>query len=156
GVKPDIVTLAKGLAGGIPAGAVLAGAKAAEVFETGDHGSTFGGNPLACAAGLAVLDIVDNRNFLLEIKQKGGRLADGLRSIKQIKEVRSRGLMAAADIEGEAYPVLEAALEAGLLVLSAGNNTLRFLPPYVISGDEIDRGLAILTDALREQNAQRE
>jgi acetylornithine/succinyldiaminopimelate/putrescine aminotransferase len=151
GVKPDVVTLAKGLAGGIPIGAVLAGEKAADVFETGDHGSTFGGNPLACAAGLAVLNIVDDSDFLLEIKQKGERLMNGLRSIAGIKEIRGRGLMAAADIAGEASIVLDAALEAGLLILSAGNNTLRFLPPYVISDDEIDKGLALLTDVLSAQ-----
>jgi acetylornithine/N-succinyldiaminopimelate aminotransferase len=144
GVKPDIVTLAKGLAGGVPIGAVLGGEKTAAVLETGDHGSTFGGNPLACAAGLVVLDTVDNPPFLAEIRRKGGRIMDGLRTNGAITEVRGLGLMIGADISAEAWPVLERCLASGLLLLSAGPNTLRFLPPYMISDDEIDRGLEIL------------
>jgi acetylornithine/N-succinyldiaminopimelate aminotransferase len=152
GVKADVATLAKGLAGGIPAGAVLAGEKAAGVFETGDHGSTFGGNPLAAACGTAVLDIVNDAAFLREIADKGayfiGRLEDERNPA--ITAVRGRGLMAAADISIEAWPVLEKLLDRGLLVLSAGPQTLRFLPPYTITRDEIDEGLDILFRTLKE------
>jgi acetylornithine/N-succinyldiaminopimelate aminotransferase len=157
GVKADVVTLAKALAGGIPAGAVLAGEKAACVLQPGDHGSTFGGNPLACAAGIAVLDTVTNPAFLGEIKRKGERIKAALESWKHplIREIRSRGLMLGIDIDIETRPVLEAAAmenrgtpeNPGLLLLSSGNNTLRFLPPYIISDAEIDKGLEMLKKA---------
>jgi acetylornithine/N-succinyldiaminopimelate aminotransferase len=150
GVKADIVTLAKGLSGGVPVGAVLAGEKAADVFETGDHGSTFGGNPLAAAAGLVVLDVVNKPEFLREIARKGEWILETLRSWKhpKITGIRGRGLMIGVDITAEAWPVLEAALGRGLLILSAGTNTLRFLPPYVISDEELDQGLGILKNIL--------
>jgi acetylornithine/N-succinyldiaminopimelate aminotransferase len=150
GIKADIVTLAKGLAGGVPVGAVLAGDKAAAVFETGDHGSTFGGNPLAAAAGVVVLDTITDPAFLKEIAGKGEKITAILRGWKHplIKEVRGRGLMIGIDIEKDAWPVLEACLAAGLLVLSAGQKTLRLLPPFVISDGEIEQGLALLKTAL--------
>jgi acetylornithine/N-succinyldiaminopimelate aminotransferase len=146
GVKADVVTLAKGLCGGVPAGAVLAGEKAADVFESGDHGSTFGGNPLAGAAGLVVLKTVTDPAFLKEIKRKGEKIVDTIRSWKhpQVKEVRGRGLMIGVDIEADAWPLLETALTKGLLLLSAGTKTLRLLPPYTVTDAEIDEGLGIL------------
>ncbi|MDR0553207.1 MAG: acetylornithine/succinylornithine family transaminase [Treponema sp.] len=157
-VKPDIVTLAKGLCGGIPVGAVLAGEKAADTLTVGDHGSTFGGNPLAAAAGLAVLETVTRPAFLKEIAEKGERFQTIIRSWNhpQIKAVRGRGLMIACDIQGDAWSVLEACLaqagtagdKPGLLLLSAGAQTLRFLPPYTISGAELERGLEILKTVL--------
>jgi acetylornithine/N-succinyldiaminopimelate aminotransferase len=151
GVKPDVVTLAKGLSGGVPVGAVLAGEKAAAVFETGDHGSTFGGSPLAAAAGLAVLETVNNPAFLKDIARKGERLVSTIKSWNHsaIKEIRGRGLIIGVDIDKEAWPVLEAALDKGLLLLSAGSNTLRFVPPYIISDGEIDQGLEILKGLLK-------
>jgi acetylornithine/N-succinyldiaminopimelate aminotransferase len=156
GVKPDLVTLAKGLSGGVPVGAVLAGEKAAEVFETGDHGSTFGGNPLAAAAGLVVLETVTAPAFLREITRKGEKIQAqiGAWHHPKVREIRGRGLMIGVDITEEAWPVLERAIaraEAGtpgLLLLSAGPNTLRFLPPYIVSDQEIDQGLEILKSCL--------
>ncbi|MDR0389694.1 MAG: acetylornithine/succinylornithine family transaminase [Spirochaetaceae bacterium] len=155
-VKPDLVTLAKGLAGGVPIGAVLAGEKAAGVFESGDHGSTFGGNALAAAAGLVVLETVDQKEFLAEIRRKGEGILSTLKSWNhpQILDIRGRGLMTGIDIDREAWPLLEAAIARadgkrnGLLMLSAGPKTLRLLPPYTISGAEIDEGLAILKECL--------
>ncbi|GHU59287.1 acetylornithine aminotransferase [Spirochaetia bacterium] len=158
GVKPDVVTLAKGLCGGVPAGAVLAGEKAADTLVVGDHGSTFGGNPLAAAAGIVVLDRVTDPAFLNEIARKGEKIQATLRAWNhpQIAEVRGRGLMIGADIKADAWPVLEAAIAAadaakntpGLLLLSAGPKTLRFLPPYTISDSEIDQGLELLRNVL--------
>jgi acetylornithine/N-succinyldiaminopimelate aminotransferase len=150
GVQADVVTLAKGIAGGIPAGVVLAGDKAAAVFETGDHGSTFGGNPLAAAAGIVVLDTVTDPAFLKEIVRKGEKITAILKGWKHplVKEIRGRGLMTGIDIEVDAWPVLEACLEAGLLVLSAGQKTLRLLPPFIISDGEIEQGLALLKTVL--------
>ncbi|MDR0643386.1 MAG: aspartate aminotransferase family protein [Treponema sp.] len=149
-VKPDVATLAKGLAGGIPASAVLVGEKAADVLTVGDHGSTFGGNPLAAAAGLVVLDAVNNEAFLTEIVRKGERILRIIRSwdSPSVKAVRGRGLMLGVDITANAWDVMTACLQKGLLLLSAGQNTLRFLPPYIITDEEIDAGLAILRECL--------
>jgi len=157
-VQADVVTLAKGLAGGIPAGAVLAGEKAAAVFEPGDHGSTFGGNPLAAAAGLVVLNTVDEPAFLAEIKRKGDMMLSHINSWKhpKIKALRGMGLMIGIDIDGEARPLLEAAIaradaasdQCGLLLLSAGPHTIRLLPPYVAKDSELEQGLGILRSLL--------
>ena len=152
GVKADVVTLAKGLAGGIPAGAFLAGENTADVLQSGDHGSTFGGNPLASAAGIAVLDTIANPAFLDGIKHKGQKFKTVLESWKhpRIKEIRAHGLMLGIDLDTEAWPILEAALKGspGLLLLSAGTNTLRLLPPYIINDAEIEEGLDILKKLL--------
>jgi acetylornithine/N-succinyldiaminopimelate aminotransferase len=156
GVKPDVVTLAKGLSGGIPVGVVLAGEKTADVLQVSDLGSTFGGNPIAAAAGLVVLETVTNPTFLKEITRKGEKIQSIIRSWNhpKVTEVRGRGLMLGVDITEEAWPVLEKAIARaapgvpGLLVLSAGKNTLRFLPPYIISDAEIEQGLEILRSCL--------
>ncbi|MDR2608911.1 MAG: acetylornithine/succinylornithine family transaminase [Treponema sp.] len=156
GVAGDVTTLAKGIAGGLPAGAVLAGEKTQDVLGQGDHGSTFGGNPLAAAAGCVVLDTVNRPAFLAEITRKGNKFMDTIRGWKHpaVKAVRGMGLMIACDIEGEAWPVLEAGIAAagngkpGLLFLGAGPNTLRFLPPYTIGDAEIEEGLEILKSLL--------
>jgi acetylornithine/N-succinyldiaminopimelate aminotransferase len=155
-IKADIVTLAKGLAGGIPAGAVLAGEKASGVFSIGDHGSTFGGNPVAAAAGLVVLKTVNTPEFLAEITRKGEMLVSSLKALPKVKDVRGSGLMIGFDIEGNAWPMLEAAIaradlakdQCGLLMLSAGANTLRLLPPYTLNDGEIEQGIAIIAELL--------
>ena len=149
GIKPDVVTLAKGLAGGIPAGAVLAGEKAADVLQIGDHGSTFGGNPIAAAAGLVVLETVAKPEFLSEIARKGDKLLNILASWNhpKITGIRGKGLMTGIDLAVEAWPVLEAAAAEepdGLLVLTAGKQTLRLLPPCIINDTELEQGLDIL------------
>jgi acetylornithine/N-succinyldiaminopimelate aminotransferase len=156
GIKADVVTLAKGLSGGIPVGAVLAGVKAADVFTVSDHGSTFGGNPVAAAAGLVVLDTVAKPAFLKEISRKGEKIKAGIDAWHhpKVKEIRGRGLMVGIDITVEAWPLLEKAIAMasdtapGMLFLSAGTNTLRLLPPYTISDSEIEQGLAILKGLL--------
>ncbi|MDR1215704.1 MAG: aspartate aminotransferase family protein [Treponema sp.] len=150
GVTPDVVTLAKGLGGGVPVGAVLVGEKAADVFAPGDHGSTFGGNPLAAAAGLVVLEAVNNEAFLKEIARKGERIMATIRSWNSpvVKEVRGKGLMIGVDVTASAWDITLACLKKGLLILSAGKNTLRFLPPYTITDEEIDAGIAILQECL--------
>jgi acetylornithine/N-succinyldiaminopimelate aminotransferase len=154
-VKADVVTLAKSLAGGIPAGAVLAGEKAAGVFEVGDHNSTFGGNPVAAAAGLVVLETVNKPEFLSEITRKGEKIMNAIKGWKHpaVKEVRGRGLMIGIDIENDAWPVLEKAIArakngCGLLILSAGQKTLRLLPPLIISDSEIEEGLEMLREVI--------
>jgi acetylornithine/N-succinyldiaminopimelate aminotransferase len=156
GVKPDVVTLAKGLSGGIPVGAVLAGEKAANVLQVSDHGSTFGGNPIAAAAGLVVLETVNQPAFLKDIARKGDKIQSIVRGWKdpRVKETRGKGLMVAVDITGESWPVLERGVSSatvskpGLLVLGAGKNTLRLLPPYTVSDAEIEQGLELLRGLL--------
>jgi acetylornithine/N-succinyldiaminopimelate aminotransferase len=150
GIQPDVATLAKGICGGIPAGAVLAGEKAAAVLEPGDHGTTFGGNALAAAAGLVVLETITAPGFMRSIVQKGAFFAEKFGGMPRAGAMRGRGLMLAADVEVEAATVLDKALAAGLLVLSAGPKTLRFLPPYTITEGEIDEGLAMLRSVLSE------
>jgi len=155
-LKADIVTLAKGLAGGIPAGAVLAGAKTCSVFSPGDHGSTFGGNPVAAAAGLVVLKTVNNPDFLAENARKGDKIINAVKNHPKVKKVRGRGLMVGFDIDTGAWLTVKAGIaradlannKNGLLILSAGANTLRLLPPYIISDSEIDQGLEILFELL--------
>jgi len=155
-IQADIVTLAKGIAGGIPAGAVLAGEKTSAVFTVGDHGSTFGGNPVAAAAGLVVLKTVNDPEFLAENARKGELILSKLKEIPGIKDVRGLGLMIGFDIEANSWPVLEAAIARadlaknhfGLLILSGGANTIRLLPPYTILDSEIDQGLEIIAELL--------
>ncbi|MDR2194949.1 MAG: acetylornithine/succinylornithine family transaminase [Treponema sp.] len=148
GIKPDVVTLAKALSGGVPVGAALAGEKAADVFAVGDHASTFGGNLLAAAAGLVVLETVHNAAFLKDITRKGDMIRDIIRSWNKpsVKDIRGKGLMIGIDIERDAWDVLETALEKGLLLLTAGAKTVRFLPPYTIRDEEIESGLRILRE----------
>ena len=155
-IKADIVTLAKGLAGGIPCGAVLAGEKTCGVFSPGDHGSTFGGNPVAAAAGLVVLKTVNSVEFLNEIKRKGETLINAVKRLPKVKEVRGKGFMIGFDIECGSWPVLEAGItradlkkkQCGLLLLSSGENTLRLLPPYILTDSEIEQGIEILGELL--------
>ncbi len=153
GIKPDVVSIAKGLSGGIPVGAVLAGEKAQDVFTLGDHGTTFGGNPMAAAAGLAVLSVLESPGFMEGNREKGTYMMEKIRSWKHpaVEEIRGMGLMIGVDVNTDAWPVLESALSKGLLLLSAGPKTLRFLPPYIISKEEIDQGLDILEKVLNEK-----
>ncbi len=150
GVRPDVVTLAKGLAGGVPVGAVLARGAAAKVLERGDHGSTFGGNPLAAAAALVVLGELGTAGFLEAVAKKGERILTVLRSWKHplVKEARGRGLMIGLALNCGPDRIKELCMERGLLVLTAGADVVRLLPPLVITDREIDRGLALLKDAL--------
>jgi acetylornithine/N-succinyldiaminopimelate aminotransferase len=147
GVRPDAVTLAKGLANGLPIGALLVGDGAPEGFEPGDHGSTFGGSPVPCAAACAVVETLD-RGLLAEVARRGAALADGLAALPGVVEVRGRGLLLGAELDRPAGPVVAAALEAGLLVGSAGETVLRLTPPLTLSADEADTGLTLLQEVL--------
>jgi acetylornithine/succinyldiaminopimelate/putrescine aminotransferase len=152
GAKPDVVTLAKGMANGLPLGAVVAGEEVASAFVPGTHGSTFGGNPVCCAAALAVLDVVTAPGFLEEVARKGERLFSGLRAIAaartDVRDVRGEGLMAALEMEGETRPIALKCLDAGLVVNATSGNVLRLLPPLTVRAEEIDRALSVLSAAL--------
>jgi acetylornithine/N-succinyldiaminopimelate aminotransferase len=152
GVEPDIMTLAKGLASGIPIGAILAKDRAS-VFAAGEHGSTFGGNPVTCAAGYATLKFIIDNNVSNNAIQMGKRLSTGLRGIKKnynfITDVRGLGLLQAMEFNSDiAQPLMLACLDSGLLVNVLKDNAIRFMPPLIISKEDVDRALAILEKAL--------
>jgi acetylornithine/N-succinyldiaminopimelate aminotransferase len=147
GVKPQLLTLAKGLANGLPIGCLLVADDAPRGFAPGDHGSTFGGNPVSCAAALAVCETVDDE-LLAHVRAVGVRLADGLAALPGVIEVRGTGLLLGAVLDGPAQPVVDAALDAGLVCLVAGPNVLRLAPPLVVGAQEIDRALEILEEVL--------
>ncbi|HEY3543903.1 MAG TPA: aminotransferase class III-fold pyridoxal phosphate-dependent enzyme [Gaiellaceae bacterium] len=147
GVKPDLVTLAKGLANGLPIGCLLAADGAAGGFAPGDHGSTFGGNPVTCAAAIAVCDAIDDE-LLAAVAANGERLRAGLRGLPHVVDVRGRGLLVGTELDVPVQPFLDAALDAGLVCLSSGANVLRLAPPLVVGADEIDRALTVLTEVL--------
>jgi acetylornithine/succinyldiaminopimelate/putrescine aminotransferase len=150
GVVPDAMTLAKGLGGGMPVGALVIGPRLADVFAPGDHGSTFAGGPVSAAAANAVLDVVDDPAFLSGVLERGERLAEGLRELPGVTDVRARGLMVAADVEADAPDIARRALlEQRLIVNATGPRTLRFVPPLVVSEGEIDDALARLVALLR-------
>lgn len=143
GIQPDIVTLAKGLAGGVPIGATLARGEVAESFAYGDHGSTFGGNPLACAAALAVNEKISDPDFIARVESAGQRLQDRLMELRKYKfvaDVRGKGLMRGLQLSDKVKnaEVIGRMREKGFLVASAGRNTLRFVPPLTITEEEID------------------
>lgn len=152
GVRGDVVTLAKGLCGGLPAGAALARGTAS-CFEPGDHGSTLGGNPLVCAAGLATLRAILDQGLMEHARVVGAYFLDRLRDLQreqpQIVAVRGRGLMLALDLARvEAPLVVDRAREHGLLVNATGPTTIRMVPPLILSREQVDEGLAILAAAL--------
>jgi predicted acetylornithine/succinylornithine family transaminase len=151
GVVPDAMTLAKGLGGGMPIGALVIGPALADVFAPGDHGSTFAGGPVAAAAANAVLDVVDDPAFLSDVLARGERLAEGLRELPSVTAIRARGLMVAADLdEGADAPAVarRALLEQRLIVNATGPSTLRMLPPLIVTEPEIDDALGRLGAAL--------
>ena len=138
GITPDVMTLAKGLGGGVPIGACLAAPKA-DVFEPGDHGSTFGGNPLACVAALAVLKVIDRDGLVGHAAEMGEMLHAAIHSVGG-KEVRGLGLMQAVEFaEPRAKAFQQACLDARLVVNAVDDNTIRFVPPLIITPDQIDR-----------------
>lgn len=149
GKKADLTTLAKGLAGGVPIGVCLSGEKCSKVLTAGTHGSTFGGNPISCAGGLAVLKTVNSDGFLDEVAKKGAYFREKLLTCPEVQSVSGMGLMIGIELKTKkAADIAKAALEQGLLVLTA-KTRVRLLPPLTISYDEIDKGLAILTELLK-------
>lgn len=149
GRKADLTTLAKGLAGGVPIGVCLSGEKCANVLTPGTHGSTFGGNPICCAGGLAVLNKVNSEGFLGEVAAKGEYIREKLLQIPEVKSVSGMGLMIGIELKTKsAADVVKAALGEGLLLLTA-KTKVRLLPPLTVTYEEIDKGLAILAELLK-------
>lgn len=155
GVKADVCTLAKGLGGGVPIGATLATEEAAKGFEPGSHASTFGGNPLACRAALAVLQVIDEENLLERVSQAGNRLAEGLDALRArfsavAGERRGIGLMIGVELRVPGTDVLNRCREKGLLVNVIGGKVLRMLPPLNVQDEEVDEALSVLEEVFEE------
>lgn len=150
GVDGDIVTLAKGLAGGFPIGATLMTDEVARAMPRGGHGTTFGGNPLACAAGLAVLREIAGSDLMGNAAAMGERLMAGLRAIPtdRVREVRGAGLMIGLELKEKVAPVISALRDAGVLTISGGATVIRFLPPLVIDAEQVDRVAATVAEVL--------
>jgi acetylornithine/N-succinyldiaminopimelate aminotransferase len=147
GVTPDLLTLAKGLANGLPIGCLLVRDGVTGAFVPGDHGSTFGGNPVSCAAAVAVCEAIDDE-LLAAVRANGERLRAGLAHVPHVVEVRGRGLLVGAELDVPAQAVVDAALEAGLVCLTSGAHVLRLAPPLVVDASHVDRAIEILTEVL--------
>jgi acetylornithine aminotransferase len=158
GIRPDVVLLAKGLASGVPIGVCLAGGPAAQVFQPGTHGSTFGGNPLACAAALATLDTIEEDGLMENAERVGGILLAGLREAlvgqPGVVQVRGQGLMIGVELDRPCGDLVNRALAAGLLINVTMDKVIRLLPPLVINEAQARQVLAILVPLVREFLAQ--
>ncbi|HEX5609844.1 MAG TPA: aspartate aminotransferase family protein [Solirubrobacterales bacterium] len=149
-VRPDVITSAKALGGGMPIGACIAGPAAADVLEPGDHGSTFAGGPVATAAALAVIDVVDDPALLRGVRERGEELRRALAELEGVREVRGRGLMIGVGLEDgiEAATVGADLLERGLVVNVPNPETVRLLPPLVVDGSQIERAVGLIGESL--------
>lgn len=153
GVVPDIVTLAKGLGGGVPIGAFIASNKVASAFSAGDHGSTFGGNPLVCAAANAVLAEIEDAGLLRNAKETGDYLIQALLKLKEkypglITEVRGKGLIIGAELTIQGREIVNSCLEEGLIINCTSGNVLRFVPPLIIKPVHVDEMITVLDKVL--------
>ncbi len=150
-VKPDLFTCAKALADGIPMGALVSNKKLADVFTLSAHASTFGGNPVAAAAALAVIDVIEKEGLLKHATEVGNLLKEALQGFvdkyDKLLEVRGKGLMLGLVVDGDPKAIVEAMQEQGLLALTAGSNVVRFLPPLVL-GDDLEDAVDMMSDAL--------
>lgn len=154
GILPDVCTLAKALGNGVPIGACLASGKAASIFKEGNHGSTFGGNPLACSAALAVLDVLGKENLIAAAEDKGGKIASGLAKQLQgnshVTEIRHKGLMIGIELDSPCTDLVKTALSQGLLINVTQDKVIRLLPPLIIDDIQIKQ----LVDTLANLIAQ--
>ncbi len=153
-VLPDVMTLAKGLGNGVPIGACLARGEAANLFQPGSHGSTYGGNPLVCRAALTVLDVMEKEGLVARAAELGQRMFESLKTelgaLEGVREIRGCGLMLAVELNRPCGEILQQALAAGLLLNVTAGNVVRLLPPLVISDDEADRITATTARLIRE------
>lgn len=155
GIKPDIVTLAKGLAGGVPIGAFIASNAFSEAFHPGDHGSTFGGNPLACAAANCVLDVIEAEGLLENAQKMGMYLMAQLQQLKEkyssfIKDIRGKGLIVGMELSRPGREIVAACLKRGVIINCTAGNVLRFVPPLIVRKAHIDEMTEALDRALAE------
>jgi acetylornithine/N-succinyldiaminopimelate aminotransferase len=154
GVRPDVMTLAKGLASGVPIGACVGAGPAAGVFKPGNHGSTFGGNPLACAAALATLDIIEEERLMTNAVTLGDHIAARFRAtlagIAGVRDIRNKGLMIGIELDAPCDELVKTALAARLLINVTNDNVIRLLPPLVISSDEAEQLVNLLSPLITD------
>ena len=151
GITPDVITLAKGLGGGLPLGAMIALGKAAELFQPGDHGSTFGGNPVTTSAGLAAINFIESKKILKKVETQGSYLIQELAMIQGVKEVRGAGLLIGIELESlKAADIATAMREAGVLVNAANETTIRIAPALVVSDAQINKFISIFKKVMND------
>ena len=151
GITPDVITLAKGLGGGLPLGAMIALGKAAELFQPGDHGSTFGGNPVTTAAGLAAIQVIESKKLLNKVKQQGAHLIQELALIPGVKEVRGAGLLLGIELETlKASDIASAMRDAGVLVNAANATTVRIAPALIVTDAQIKKFISIFRKVISD------
>ena len=150
-VKPDIVTLAKGLGGGLPIGATIAYGSAAQLLQPGDHGTTFGGSPISCAAGNAVLDVIEKNKLMLSARSHEKKIKTKISALPGVKEVRGRGLLIGIELESPiAKSVSAALLDSGIIVNAANESTIRIAPPLIVTTVQIEKFISLFTKVLKE------
>jgi len=151
GITPDVITLAKGLGGGLPLGAMIALGKASELFQPGDHGSTFGGNPVTTAAGLAAIEFIESKGILNKVKKQGAHLIQELALIPGVKEVRGAGLLIGIELESlKASEISDAMRKAGVLVNAANATTIRIAPALIVSDAQITKFISIFKKVIAD------
>ena len=151
GITPDVITLAKGLGGGLPLGAMIALGKASELFQPGDHGSTFGGNPVTTAAALAAIEFIESKGILSKVKKQGAHLIQELALVPGVKEVRGAGLLLGIELESlKASVVSDAMREAGVLVNAANATTIRIAPALIVSDAQITKFISIFKKVIAD------
>ncbi len=151
GITPDVITLAKGLGGGLPLGAMIALGKAAELFQPGDHGSTFGGNPVTTSAGLAAINFIESKKILKKVETQGSYLIQELAMIQGVKEARGAGLLIGIELESlKAADIATAMREAGVLVNAANETTIRIAPALVVSDAQINKFISIFKKVMND------
>ena len=152
-IQPDIMTLAKGLGNGVPIGACLAKGQAAELFQPGHHGSTYGGNPLVCAAALAVVETMSNEQIASRSTELGKRILDGLNAelaeVEGVTSIRGIGLMLAVELDRPCAEILKLALDAGLLLNVTAGNIVRLLPPMILTNEEADQIVSMTSQLIK-------
>ena len=152
-VQPDVVTLAKGLGGGLPLGATIAYGRAAQLLQPGDHGTTFGGNPIACAAANAVLDVIESKKLMQSAKVFEKKIKMSLSVVPGVSEVRGRGLLLGIELRTPiAKWVAAAMLEAGVIVNAANDQTIRIAPPLIVTAPQIEKFIAVFKKVMKESN----
>jgi acetylornithine/N-succinyldiaminopimelate aminotransferase len=151
GITPDVITLAKGLGGGLPLGAMIALGKAADLFQPGDHGSTFGGNPVTTAAGLAAIDVIESKKLLAKVKKQGAYLVQELALIPGVKEVRGAGLLLGIELDSlKASDIATAMRNAGVLVNAANETTIRIAPALIVTDAQINKFISIFRKVISD------
>jgi acetylornithine aminotransferase len=150
-VQPDVVTLAKGLGGGLPLGATIAYGRAAQLLQPGDHGTTFGGNPIACAAANAVLDVIESKKLMQSAKVFEKKIKKTISAVPGVSEVRGRGLLLGIELTTpNAKKVAASMLEAGVIVNAANDQTIRIAPPLIVTSAQIEKFILVFKKVMKE------